>query len=330
MKFSVVVPVYNVEKFLDKCLISLLEQTYKDFEIILVDDGSLDNSPKICEEYAKKDNRIKVIHKNNGGLVSARKAGANITTGEYVVCVDGDDWVENTYIENFANAIENAKVDIACCEMYQTDTITNNHVQHSLHEGYYNSDDIEKYVYPFLIKDINGRNFNNSLCTMAIKRELYLKYQNLVNDQICMGEDVAVVKPCVYAAKSMYIIKKPLYCYRSNPNSMTRSSKVFDLYEPKLRGKHFEKTMNLNMFDFRCQVYRMVCNSLFHVLESQFNRNEKYSVIAKDIKETLKDEYYQIAIKNCDFTYLKGKLTLFALKYKAIWLIKIFNYIKHR
>lgn len=331
MKFSVVVPVYNVEKYLKECIESLINQTYKeDFEIILVDDGSSDNSPQICDEYAEKDKRIKVIHKENGGLVSARKIGGNAATGEYIICVDSDDWVELNYLENVANVANTGDIDIICCEMIQTDKITEKHVRLSIREGYYDLNDIAAYIYPYLIKDAEGRNFNNSLCTMAIKRQLYLKYQNFVDDQICMGEDVAVVKPCVCAANTLYIIKKPFYYYRNNPISITRSSKVFQLQEPKLRGKHFEKTMDLDKSDFRYQVYRMVCNSLFHVLVSQFNRKEKYSVIARDIRQTLKDEYYQCAISNCEFKYFNGKLTLFALKHRTILLIWLFNKTKKR
>ena len=93
MKFSVIVPIYNVEKYLGECIESLINQTFKNIEIILIDDGSPDNSPKICDEYAEKDNRIKVIHKENGGVTSARKVGANAATGDYIVCVDADgDW----------------------------------------------------------------------------------------------------------------------------------------------------------------------------------------------------------------------------------------------
>ena len=85
---SVVVPVYNVEKYVGQCIESIINQTYKNLEIILVDDGSTDNSGKICDEYAKKDNRIKVIHKENGGLVTAKKVGINVATGQYVSIID--------------------------------------------------------------------------------------------------------------------------------------------------------------------------------------------------------------------------------------------------
>lgn len=96
---SVIVPVYNVEKYLHKCINSILNQTYKNLEIILIDDGSTDNSGKICDEYALKDNRIKVIHKENGGLSSARNAGLDICSGDYIGFVDSDDYIAEDMYE---------------------------------------------------------------------------------------------------------------------------------------------------------------------------------------------------------------------------------------
>ena len=93
-KISVIVPVYNTEKFLNNCIESILNQTHKNLEVIIIDDGSTDNSPAICDEYAKKDSRVKVIHKENGGVSSARNAGLDIASGEYIGFIDGDDVIE--------------------------------------------------------------------------------------------------------------------------------------------------------------------------------------------------------------------------------------------
>ena len=98
-KISVIVPIYNVKEYLDKCISSICNQTYKNLEIILVDDGSTDGSATICDAFAKKDDRIVVIHKENGGLTSTRKAGVNIATGKYIGFVDGDDWIDEDMYE---------------------------------------------------------------------------------------------------------------------------------------------------------------------------------------------------------------------------------------
>ena len=109
---TLIIPIYNIEQYLSQCLDSIINQTYKNIQIILVDDGSTDSSGRICDEYADKDSRIIVIHKENGGLVSARKAGLREATGEYVVYVDGDDWIELNAIEHMVGTIERTKEDI--------------------------------------------------------------------------------------------------------------------------------------------------------------------------------------------------------------------------
>lgn len=111
-KLSVVVPVYRVEKFLNKCVDSIIAQTYKNLEIILVDDGSPDNCPSICDEYARKDERVRVIHKKNGGLSSARNAGLQAATGGYVAFVDSDDWIRPTMYEELMYLAEDLDADV--------------------------------------------------------------------------------------------------------------------------------------------------------------------------------------------------------------------------
>ena len=112
-KISIVVPVYNMEKYLERCVNSLLAQTYKNIEIILVDDGAKDSSPEMCDQYAKTDARIKVIHKPNGGLSSARNAGLDAATGDYIGFVDSDDYVSPEMYARLAERLENSDCDIA-------------------------------------------------------------------------------------------------------------------------------------------------------------------------------------------------------------------------
>lgn len=110
---SIIIPVYNVEKYLHRCVDSVLNQTYKNIEVILVDDGSPDGSPAICDEYEQKDSRVKVLHKQNGGLSSARNAGMAIATGEYIGFVDSDDWIEPSMYQVCYDLIEQNKADMA-------------------------------------------------------------------------------------------------------------------------------------------------------------------------------------------------------------------------
>lgn len=114
---SVIVPIYQVEKYLHKCINSILEQSYSNIECILIDDGSQDGCPQICDEYAKRDERVKVIHKENGGLSAARNTGLDIASGEYICFVDSDDWIHLEYIEKMYKAIRETEADIAICDM---------------------------------------------------------------------------------------------------------------------------------------------------------------------------------------------------------------------
>lgn len=116
---SIIVPVYDMEKYLDRCMNSIWQQTYKNLEIILVDDGSTDNSPKMCDDYAKKDSRIKVVHKENGGLSDARNAGLAVATGSYIGYVDSDDWIEPDMYESMYKACVEHDAQVAVCRYSQ-------------------------------------------------------------------------------------------------------------------------------------------------------------------------------------------------------------------
>ena len=117
-KISVIVPVYKVEKFLDRCVESIVGQTYENLEIILVDDGSPDNCPSMCDKWAEKDSRIKVIHKENGGVSSARNAALDAATGDFIGFVDSDDWIEPDMYESLMMRIDETGKDIAVCSYY--------------------------------------------------------------------------------------------------------------------------------------------------------------------------------------------------------------------
>lgn len=120
-KLSVIIPIYKVEKFLNRCVDSVINQSYNNLEIILVDDGSPDNCPQICDDYAKRDKRIRILHKLNGGLSDARNAGIDLATGDYIVFVDSDDYVDEKMFEKLMNAITETNADIGICNFEYVD-----------------------------------------------------------------------------------------------------------------------------------------------------------------------------------------------------------------
>ena len=175
IKFSVVVPIYNIENYLNKCIDSLLAQTYGNLEIILVDDGSTDSSSSICDEYAVKDNRVIVIHKENGGLISARQAGAIRASGDYVACVDGDDWVDEKYFEKFADIIDGHAPDIVCCSNFASDGENFTPTGINIEEAGNGKDAVDKFsgsdigYYDIIFMDIQMPVMNGYDATSAIR-----------------------------------------------------------------------------------------------------------------------------------------------------------------
>lgn len=135
-QISVIIPIYNVEKYLSDCVESVLKQTYTDLEIILVDDGSQDASGQICDDYAKQDSRVQVIHKKNGGLSSARNAGIDQATGQYFFFLDSDDWIAENALELLYKEIKSTGSDLALCNMQYVDEQGKNLENQSAYRAY--------------------------------------------------------------------------------------------------------------------------------------------------------------------------------------------------
>lgn len=211
---SVIVPIYNVEKYLNECIESVINQTYRNLEIILVDDGSPDKSGNICEEYKSKDSRIKVLHKQNGGLSDARNHGLNIASGKFITFIDSDDFVDERYIEELYIALKNGNADMSIC----------NYVRFS------NKEEIIK-------------NINNSVLNVFDSRECFLKYfdENYQSSIVVawgklykkeywndikfpvgkLHEDEFTTYKLIYKSKKIVYIDKKLYFYRNNSASIT-------------------------------------------------------------------------------------------------------------
>lgn len=326
--FSIIVPIYNIDNYLGKCIQSILSQTYRNFELILVDDGSRDNSPKICDKYAEADDRIKVIHKPNGGLATARKAGAEIAIGKYIVCVDGDDWISENYLEKFTEVIDNYKPQIICCNYYIGTEEKNTETTVYSKNKFFDRADIKSKILPDFLYREHGGKISSTVWGKAFDRVLYTQIQMSVPNEISLGEDAAVVKPCIFKSDSIYIMSDALYFYRYNPTSITKSRKAFDWNSPYIRGKHLEGQIDMSSGTFKNQLSCAVCHMLFNVAVSQFYRQEKFSVISKEIKLRLSDEYYKTKINSARFESKNGWLMHTALKHNLTGLMWLYSKIK--
>lgn len=318
MLFSVVVPVYNVERFLPECLESIINQSFEDYELILIDDGSSDSSSQICDEYQKRDERIKVIHKTNEGVSIARQVGVATCSGKYVTFVDSDDWIDNDFLLSFYNVIKKHSPDIICCNYVDS---TGKNYSLKLPSGLYKKDKIISDIYPLLIHGDSCEYFPGMLWAKVFKRELYRLYE--VKDvKIVMGEDGACVRPCVYNSNSMYILNKCLYTYRINTESVTRSVKSLPWDGPMLVCNHIRKHINCQEYDFEEQLNRYTVHALFNVAISRFSQKKPYNNIKKEIIENLEIQYYKTAIKKCHYSHINiCKCAELVLKLKLIFVI---------
>ena len=225
MFFSIIVPVYNVEKYLNECVDSILSQTFIDFELILVNDGSKDNSGKICDEYAEKDARVKVIHKENGGLSDARNKGTEIAQGKYIIYIDSDDYLaKRTFL---SDVYEKAKLgnDIICYKFrkYFEDT-------QSLGKCTFSLPDVSKWMtYANKIeKLVCADAFYCSAWTKAIKTSL-LKDNGIKFEKGLLGEDQEWYYHVLLKAQSIDGIDEDYIVYRQRANSITSSWKMKNL-----------------------------------------------------------------------------------------------------
>lgn len=214
---SVIVPIYNTDKYTGICIESLINQRYKKLEIILVDDGSTDRCPEICDLYTRKDNRIKVIHKKNGGLVSGRKTGMQASTGDYVGYVDGDDWVGEGYFESVVNVISSENPDVVISGWKRVLFDQKVPMNNGFPSGSYTDADLEKLKSEMISK---GKFYKHGISTYVwnkvFKRELVYDCQMNVDEKLMIGEDACVSYAALLKSKKVYINDNYDYHYRQH------------------------------------------------------------------------------------------------------------------
>lgn len=247
MKISIIVTIYNIDSYITKCIESIINQSYKDIEIILIDDGSTDSSGKICDEYKKMDDRIIVLHKANGGLVSARKAGANIAAGQYIIGMDGDDWLENDYVENFSRAAIESEADIIWTISHTRDYGTHCDIWRA-----YCAEGLEldnNNVQENLLDIVSGKyGFQNdieySVWTKCVKKDVYLNAQNRVSEKIVQGEDLAFTVFCLCETRKVKFIDNKGYHYIQRPNSIVHNAAKYSTESDDILFKKLTSYLN--------------------------------------------------------------------------------------
>ena len=231
---SVIIPVYNVEKFLPDCIESILHQTYQNIQVILVDDGSTDSSGVICDTYQKQDARICVIHKKNEGPIKTRQSGLLCADGMYVTFVDGDDWIEPDMYETLMRAAENAEVVISgIYRFFGRDCVIED--MPLCEEGFYDREKIENEIIPYMLfSRRRGRNeLDPSLCTKIFKREkLLAHFKEMSVLDIHYGEDAALIYPLMLETDSAAVLHNCFYYHRQR-------AKETEVTYPYIRDEKF-------------------------------------------------------------------------------------------
>ncbi len=281
MKVSVIIPVYNVEKYLRRCIESVVQQTYKDIEIILVDDGSSDNSGVLCDKWAEKDHRIKVLHKANGGLSSARNAGTCVAAGDSILYVDSDDYLSADCISKLVEICEKTDADIAIVQMMFISEDTNDEIhidQKEIIKVLSAEQAIEESLYQRLY----------SCCAPA---KLYKK-EVIADIEFPIGrvsEDLATCHLFLDKAGKVAYTNAIGYYYRQHDNSIMHvfNPKRMDAMEWALQIEEFCKAKYPNILTAaRCRIFNVAVHLILDLPDSSKEHEKYYGDLWKEIKRT--------------------------------------------
>lgn len=335
---SIIVPIYGVEKYLKKCINSILEQSYLNLEIILVDDGSKDKSPTICDEFEKIDNRIKVLHKENGGLVSARKAGVENANGEYIQFVDGDDWIEKEMVATLVQKALDSQVDIVMCNYYEVRKYKNKH-NLLIKEGIYEKKIYKQYISSHsLFGGSSNPHFKFGIEPVVwnklFKRDILVYFEKQIPNVISYGEDVACTMPILLNSSSMAVIDQCLYNYRIHSESMSKAYNENQTIDTIYLINYLKEVYGKNE-DLECQLaYYHVsitlsdfCNECRKGIDRAFIRRYK------KLKRYLKETEFRLSLEKLDFKKfnIKNKMILFLIQkrlYFAVYFIIVIAILK--
>ena len=280
-KLSVIVPVYNTEKYLRECIDSILAQTFTDFELILVDDGSTDSSGAICDEYAAKDPRIQVIHQENGGATVARRSGVSCARGEYITFVDSDDWISK---EMYVVMMAQQPADIIICGIKRATNNGTYDMNCFIEAGNYDKQKLNESFYSTMLFDYDHcqPSIHPSLCNKLIRSEIIRNVIHDVDDSITYGEDALCSFACMLDAEQISVIGRSLYYYRDNSESVSNVYNKHMLAKMISLGTEFERQFLARNMDLHSQLsgyisrHSLECirNELMYHTEAAFKEKQ--------------------------------------------------------
>ncbi len=315
---SIIIPVYNTEKYLSKCLESVINQTYKNLEIILINDGSTDKSKEICESFAKKDKRIQILNKENSGVSSARNHGMRLAKGQYIAFIDGDDYAEENYIEELLKNLKQTESDCVLCGY--------NRVYDKKIEQITKEKNIYLNKEEFLFSILNVQTGTGFTWAKLWKREAIKDVQ--FDEEVKIGEDALFCMKACKNINKVYILNKALYNYRFNASSAVRkydqgyadkilkSMQIAKRYIEKEYSKDEEAIKKVNNYI----AYHILLISVNFAFNKENNLSSTKQI--KKMKEICNIPEFKEGIKSSNYEALSltRKITLFTIKYKLYFL----------
>ncbi len=306
---SIIVPIYNGEKYLRSCIESILNQEYNDFELILVNDGSKDDSLRICRAYAHKDFRIQVLSQDNKGSIAARKEGIKTAKGQYIGFVDSDDWIQPTMYEQLCQKAVQYSADIVVCDFVASYKNKEIETTQGIAGGFYDKKRLCKEVYSTMLCNSVKNSFYNILpayWNKIFRKEVIYQYLLQLDERIKLGEDMVCVYPSLWKAKNLYYLKNHyLYYYRQRNNSMSREHTSQYLKNFSILVDSLKKDIDYDM-GFIVQVAGFVCHKVEDAIELGVTCNS----IGKFIKE-FKNDYLYSGLRDIVRGYDKRHLSCF-------------------
>lgn len=330
---SIIIPIYNVEKYLDRCITSIQNQTLKNIEIILVDDGSPDNCPRLCDEYAKKDSRIKVIHKKNEGLGLTRNAGLEIATGEFVAFVDSDDWVDVTMYETLYRTAKKNHCDTVYCntQYYYSPNKIIPFKEVETETIFQSRKEIDSFLLDMLAP--LPKYHSDVKYMVSVWKAIYSKniidYHNLrfVSERIIASEDMVFHAQYLKVAKKVCFVPNYFHYYFQNDSSITHT--YSDVRIEKLRNFIQEMDSIFSQHFSKSDYYIRLQRKALHYLRTSFHikyettKMQSYKKQLQEFRNLCNDKIFSIIFNHYPYYLLpiKHKIFYLLVKYKLTFIL---------
>lgn len=324
---SIIVPIYNVSKYLDRCMESLLKQTYTNIEIIMVDDGSPDDCGSKCDDYASRDRRIKVIHKQNAGLGMARNSGLDIANGKYVAFIDSDDYVNIEMIEKLYHRLQHTKADTCFCRYYNVTAEKKNILAPEIYQkNNYQQDEVKEILLgmigslPEKPGDVEiGMSVWKGLYSLDVINKSKIRFQS---ERKYISEDIIFHIEYLQKAQKVVIEETPNYYYCDNGGSLTKSYKANRFEMEKIL---FQKEINeldkiFRKEEYNQRLFKSFLGRVRRCISQEVNDNSNRKNVRKNIKQICEDQLVQSVIEKFDDKNLQvtKRMVNFFMKYKMV------------